>query len=375
MNHKCNTCEAPATRRCTGCKSAWYCSEGCQRKLWTVHIFDCNPKKPINTAYKLARSCYRDRLPDDVETSDDYGFTRAFTAPNRTKLLGLYKALIIYQNVEPKTLHSWRIKGTLVEEIKKTFEKVPIGFRSVYYWWFLENQYVLDLSKEAPADFIHETVMHGWLYAGGSLTASKEEIQAVRMAWPENRRRCLDLCMSLMANWHPAPDQGLWSQFGFCASPDEVSEQRIAKIYTTLFTRCPFNEFHTAYEQSALTPLLRKHALGIELDEFPYLARILDTCWCRDSVWNLKKYVWAGDEEPAPQVALDYGFLNCRTDKDRAELTEVYKSFFARRTANPPQLHKAAMEGKLYEYVGEHVKPLKKKFKRLMRNKYTLPDA
>ena len=57
----------------------------------------------------------------------------------------------------------------------------------------------------------------------------------------------------------------------------------------------------------------------------------------------------------------------------RLELKEVYRQFFARRGANPIQLHEAAVGEnlKVFEYVGAFVE-LKKKFSHLMKNPYPL---
>jgi len=92
--HLCKSCDAPSTLRCSGCSKVYYCSKKCQKDAWAVHIFDCNPKKPINTAYYLARAARRDRFPEDPQTCKDYGFERAFTAQNRSKLLGLFQGLV-----------------------------------------------------------------------------------------------------------------------------------------------------------------------------------------------------------------------------------------------------------------------------------------
>src|ERR1700722_11386075 len=109
MTHICDACDQPATQRCSRCRtpSAWYCSRKCQQELWTQHIFECNPRKPISTAYYLARACLRDVFPDDPQTCEDYGFNRAFTPENRSKLLGLYIGLISYERVSPGLRGNW----------------------------------------------------------------------------------------------------------------------------------------------------------------------------------------------------------------------------------------------------------------------------
>ena len=58
-----------------------------------------------------------------------YGFTWAFTLDDTSNLLRLYQGLITYQGVEPKTIHRWRVKGRLIEEIKAAYEKLPLDNR------------------------------------------------------------------------------------------------------------------------------------------------------------------------------------------------------------------------------------------------------
>ena len=60
----------------------------------------------------------------------------ALTPENMSNLLGLYQGLIKYLEVKPKTIHRWRVKGRLIEEIKVTYEKLPLGSDRGYYPWF-----------------------------------------------------------------------------------------------------------------------------------------------------------------------------------------------------------------------------------------------
>jgi hypothetical protein len=373
MVHECHGCERPATLRCSGCKTpnAWYCGKRCQRELWPNHIFECNPRRPISTAYYLAQACRRDRLPDDLQTCEDYGFTRAFTAKNRSRLLGLYQGLL-YQDVSPKTLNGWFVEGTLVEGIKRTFQTLPENNRGGYYPWFLENQWVLDRSKSPPTNPIYDQMMAAWRYAGGSLASSLDEIVSTRNSWPEEKRMCFNLCVNLFAGWHPSPDLDLWRVFGFCVCRDERSESSVARLYNNLFAKCTFDQFYAAYESSTLVSLFRTKGLGSEIRNIPHLEALLNGSMAI-SVWDLKQYVLATDRTLIPPVMVDYGFVNCKSEEEKMVLKEVYRKFFEPYNADPIKLHKAAIGGRLFEYVGTVVK-LKKKFNRLMKNPYPLPD-
>jgi hypothetical protein len=374
MVHLCRNCDKPSTRRCSGCKipTARYCSEKCQRDLWVLHIFECNPKKPINTAYHLARAVYRDRFPDDPQTCEDYGFEKAFTPENRSNLLGLYVGLITRVGVSPKTIHRWRQQGTLIEEIKAAFEKRPES-NGAYYPWFLQNQWVLDPMLHPPTDASHEMMARAWRYAGGSPSSTGEEIHIATTNWPIHKQECFSFCAALLSGWHPSPDQGIWLKFGFCVCPDEYSEGPLARLYQQLLALCSFDEFYAAYDSSALIALFDAKGLNREREPFRHFEDILaGSPNVNKSVWNLKQYVAVKDGGLIPSIAVDYGFFNCKGETEKLELKEVYNQLFSHRDADPLKLHEATIGGRLFEYVGGFVK-LKKKFNRLMKNPYPLP--
>jgi MYND finger len=365
-------CGMPATLRCLGCKNprAWYCSKECQQEMWPVHIFDCNPREPISTAYHLARACRKNEFPKDPQTCDDYGFTRTYTG-DWSKLLGLYIGLLHYHKVSPQSLHEWRIEGRLVEMIKESFEKWPPENRGGYYPWFLQNQYVLDRSKSPPTDPAYDTVMRAWRYAGGSPT-TPEEIIKILDTWPEKKRKCLRLCTLLLSDWRPSPEQEIWVDFGFCVSQSVWDEGLVAALYKRLIATCTFDALYTAYSSSTLIALFHSKHLGTDLRNIRHLEDVLEHCSVsHKSVWDLKQYVLAEDIRWTPPVAVDYGFFNCKSEGEVNKLKKVYKAFFDLYLADPIGLHEAAIGGRLFEYVGGFVK-VPKICKRLMKNPYPL---
>lgn len=364
--HPCHTCDIPSTLRCSGCSKVYYCSKKCQNELWPVHIFNCNPKKPINTAYYLARDARRDRFPEDPQTCEDYGFDRAFTAENRSKLLGLFQGLVNYHRVPPKTIHGWRLKGTLAEEIKKTFEKQPPEFRGGYYPWFLQNQWVLDRTLPPPSgnnDLIYQSILPGWRYAGGSPSATSDERKP------------------------PGPNinDPVWiSAYRFCLGGILPLNRTIgcylasacAAMSGTKWPYPDFTELHAAYESSSLIALLDSKGLQTERKKIVHLEDVLTgSPRVFKSVWYLKQIVMAQDNAMIPSVAVDYGFINCKGDNEKLALKECYKRYFQDLDGDPLKLHEAAIAGKTLECVEGVVKLNKKDHKimrRLMKNLYPL---
>jgi hypothetical protein len=260
-----------------------------------------------------------------------------------------------------------------VEGIKDTDEKVPVQLRGGYYLWFLKNQYILDHSKAPLTDPVYDTMMRAWRYTGGSPTSSQDEMISTIESWPPKKKTCFDLCMLLHSKWHPSHDQQLWVQFGFCASLDEWGEQMVADIYIKLIAICTFDEFYAAYQSSCLISLFDVKGLGSQLQNIRHLEDVLENCSVSTkSIWSLKQYVVSTVDVPLmPSVGADYGFYNCKTEEESTALKDVYRTFFNLHGSDPLKLHEAAIDGRLFQYVGPVVK-LKKKFKRLMKNAYPL---
>ena len=160
--HKCHGCsedyDEVNLRRCAGCRKVFYCSTACQKYDWVAHIFDCKPKRPINTADYLVLAVRENLFPEYLQTCKDYGFNRAATMEEKTNLFSLYigtyatlfkvgssfsnvvyalAALLGMLKVPPKTTHDWCVRGVLIDEIKAAFYELPEGYRGGYFPWFL----------------------------------------------------------------------------------------------------------------------------------------------------------------------------------------------------------------------------------------------
>ena len=392
MEHECSHCELVSThtKQCAGCRRARYCSPQCQKAAWSHHKLYCKPFEKLSTAERLAIAVYGDLVPDDEPTRLDYGFSKALTPGNESKLLGLYIGLIKVMNVEPKTLHRWRLEGSLVREIKAAFEAIPEQYRGGYYPWFLEHQYVLDSSLAPPStmeDVMSEAKLRAWRFIGGATTDTSEDIKTTVASWSRHRQLCHVLYTMLLSSWHPSPDTDHWIFFGFCTCRNEFEEMGLARLYQALIDKCSFDEFCTAFENSALLRLINlkgvetSSPLMLTPDDGGDLASVLRTSpHMTLSVWYLKQLIYAEDKntEPTRAVVVDYGFMNCKNLQERIDLKGVYKKFFEAQDAKPLGLHEAAIAGKLFAHVATLVKIKnkdKKKFQRLMKNLYPLPDV
>lgn len=57
--------------------------------------------------------------------------------------MGLYKGLYL-EHVDPLEVHTWKIEGTLAENIERVYEGRPVEKRGgAYYPWFQRNPHIL----------------------------------------------------------------------------------------------------------------------------------------------------------------------------------------------------------------------------------------
>lgn len=94
-------------KRCSACQKVFYCSSACQKDDWVVHIFDCKPRRPINTADHLALAVHNKSNPEHPQTREDYGFNRASGNETEFYLLGLYIGMRITSLIPCRSFSSW----------------------------------------------------------------------------------------------------------------------------------------------------------------------------------------------------------------------------------------------------------------------------
>ncbi|KJA16912.1 hypothetical protein HYPSUDRAFT_90955 [Hypholoma sublateritium FD-334 SS-4] len=390
MAHLCNYCdENTANHQCAGCFKVWYCSKECQRKSWGSHKFRCNPKNGLTTADHLWKACFDDLVPVHKQTLIDFGFERAFSIDNKSHLLGVYQYLTKYREIPAKTLHRWRKQGILLQETQKAYDPIPVPLRGAYYTWLMDHQWVFDEKtpeewgqKQAEADFAAKIARAGWIYSGGSQGATDSQIQERTNTWSPERNACWRLCGGLLNCTFPGPDSDLWTSFAFCTCRPG-SDQDLARLYADLIGLCTFEEFLGAYKTSQLYSLFASKGLAANLDiSHPLVRDVLRTSPTVNlSVWDLKRFTLQDPEDnltpffqrPINSVMVDYGFGNCTSISEMEDLKAVYKTLFEAYSCQPPDLHFACINGRLFDYVSKRVKLKgKKKYQRMMANPYPL---
>lgn len=375
--HPCECCgEFTATKRCSGCKKAWYCSEECQNTNWVLHTYKCNPSRPLNSADHLAFAVWQDMLPSNPHTLKDFGLDKARSIPpdGESMLFNVYVGLIKYCNIKPIQLHKWRLKGRLLQEIKAIFEAIPMDRRGMYYPWLLEHQYVLEdtetKQKEAQRT-LEEKERRAWTALGKPSAAPSSAIREWQQKLPMDSRKCFIFYGELLSSTYPSPASSQYLQFGFCVCSSRIEEKELSRAYTELLKECTFDEFCNAFSSRTLLKLFKSKGVPIPGGLAHPLADVLGGGSIK-SVWQLKQWIASGKGTPILAINIDYGFVNCETPEEGGKLITLYKAFFESPQSDPLKLHDACMKGRLLDFIAEDMKmklPASRAlFKRLLKN-------
>lgn len=371
----CDHCyeEFPSLSACSNCHKARYCSSACQKAEWKLHRLFCLDRSKLTTADRLALAAYADEIPSDPEVRRDYGFARAQIPRSENWLIGLFQGLVKHGEIDPRTIHQQRLAGTLIDYIKKFYDRMPVGSQGDYYPWFLNNQHLLappsflDTSSAALTD---DALQHAWWFIGGSTTDPLGHIKTRLQTWPEDKQQCLRLVQFLLhAGFRLSPNFPEWLNFGFCGYKSRADETKLWAAYVKLVKAAPFEEFYAAYRGASLPALFAAH--GMHLTN-PLVLDILNSAR-RDikSVWKLKQFIIGDYQKLDPQVSVEYGFVNCGDTLDKEavihSLKQVYKNIIDDENFDPLKLHEACLQNKLFQYA-QRVIQVNAMFAPLMKN-------
>jgi hypothetical protein len=117
---------------------------------------------------------------------------------------------------------------------------------------------------------------------------------------------------------------------------------------------CTFDEFWKAFNVGKVVELMDAKGLrDLRMRMAPcHFDIFMSACpgQSRISVWRLKWFL-VDDRmvDPEKPVVADYGFYNCKTLIEKYDLKNVYKKVL--ENADPLELHKACIQGTLFEFV------------------------
>ena len=394
LTGECHVCGKETDRKCSDCRKDWYCSESCQKARSTLHVFECSPGRPLNTADYLYLAIIEDRFPDDSQTREDYGFARTSSFVEEIKLFSLYKGLN-YGDVTSQEVHQWHLEGSLVQRINESYLRYPQESRGEYHPWFMKNQHLLDGSKnfddsdQSKAErMVEEARLH---LVPEDRTKHPNELQ------PNTKREGFFFFAMALQRAHPPPNHTLYYKFGFCICTSEREENSLGGLYSRLLAgdkdaskgylewsrmrnipqpkTCTFSEFWQAYAKGKLTQLFDSKGLREERLQFKHLETFLavapNSGGMQPSVWDLNGFLACKEDLQAPNpVLVDYGFMNCDTVLEKLELKRFYEKLLA--YGDPLDLHEACVRGEIYDYATRVLGNVESQFRPLVQNPYPL---
>jgi hypothetical protein len=325
-------------------------------------------------------------MPDDPDVLEQFGFQNLLSYKDRTKLLGLYIGLVKYLRVTAEELQLWQQEKSLVDNIIRVYGEQSWFQGGAYFPWFLQNKHILEIQRD-PDDL---SAAMTFIEEAQNALDSDDQRKDWRELQPDAKKYSFEIFwMALMGAW-PPPTQDTWLKFGFCACRNEVEENILGSIYSSLLTDqregslvpehlrsrpCTFKEFWKSYESGRLVELMKDKIRNgfANIDALPIVREYLgrQPSNINPSVWDLKQFLEINDYAkypPVDPVRVDYGFLNCQEFEETCTLAEIYKRLL--RVVHPLELHKACIEHRLFELAQKH-HSMDKNHRRLMNNLYS----
>ncbi|KAK1844310.1 hypothetical protein CCHR01_13073 [Colletotrichum chrysophilum] len=151
----------------------------------------------------------------------------------------------------------------------------------------------------------------------------------------------------------PNVDEDNWIDLGFCTAPNWQSLLHMRRAYRKLLHETCLDEFWSAVTHSTIPFLFEKHGLSNEISglrNFRGLMKVVAQSY--ESVWQLKRYAQWERTGPVSAVAVDYGFMNCKTPKQCQRLRQLYADYFA-KGKDEMKLHQACIRGNLAPFLRE----------------------
>lgn len=195
---KCARCGRKTSRKCSKCTDPWLCNKACEDAYgFYDHNFRCAIRRPLDSADYLERACWKNEIPDDIDTLEKFGFTKFPSVFDQRNLLGIFTGLT-QMGIGNRELRRWQEDGMLVPNIVSAYEGNPKYSHRAYYIWFREKLYILnrvDTNAYTP-DMLAIARPH--LDAGDQFKNLHELV-------PSTKRKSFLLYAILLNGWHPDP--------------------------------------------------------------------------------------------------------------------------------------------------------------------------
>ncbi len=277
---RCRRCHRPSSHRCSLCRTH-YCSEACQRKHWSRHVFVCRlAKRPNDVDYlkifirKWSHAAGDERRQAQTlsELYSDDDLCRTFGFNNCAEGSDVAKLLCFYTHVTSKLgVNGVQVgldSGNLGDFMAVVAELIKYLGKDTYHdchciTWFLHHRSFKDL--------VIPNWAHDFQYQAAAFERIEHELSSEK--WDDDvknlstsEREVITLYSILFRDFNniPGPLTSQWLKFGFCFCTNHSQSTELAKLYVQLSERgASLEEIARAYEENTLSILMKRKGLNI----------------------------------------------------------------------------------------------------------------
>lgn len=257
VKKECSHCRKPTTKKCSGCRSASYCSGECQRAEWYRHIFKCCPGRELDSADFLVLAVYDGGDHPDLKAAEDFGFNKLVSLEAINKLSHIYFTLVRKLHVGSRALHKWQTKNSLYSEIVRRL--LLTQSHGPNFQWLLQNRHILDCNVSHVQPITDEEYSRARHYIGETQLGDDERVSKTAQTFQQSRRDAIDFYALTLGQKCPLPHFRERKEFKVCDIIREVDELGLRDLFQDLLTKCTFYEFRNAIAHDTILHLLDQY--------------------------------------------------------------------------------------------------------------------
>ncbi|KAF2660159.1 hypothetical protein K491DRAFT_589746 [Lophiostoma macrostomum CBS 122681] len=200
-----------------------------------------------------------------------------------------------------------------------------------------------------------------------------ERHRTLRELEPSSKREALLLLAFLLEGQPPTADLDIYFDFGFVVCKTEDETMILAGLYKALLTKPGekvdmFYQVWRALADNTLVELFDDNGYPTFRDEIPALERFLSASpGRRPTVWRLIQFIRQQENtDPSAWLQRDYGFQFCKQREEVERLKNIYSAIL--KKSSPGQLHRACIQGQLFQFGLSKGVVIDPRNKRLMQN-------
>ncbi|KAH0443774.1 hypothetical protein CcaCcLH18_00600 [Colletotrichum camelliae] len=307
-----------------------------------IELDDASNFTTTDAAARLMVACHKRCFPMDEEISNAFGFKFFARGADRARLFRVY-CHVVHDGVTDEQLRKACEDDNLQELLISSCHET--GLVDDAAW--LDGLQGFGTNSQCP--------VFGDVFCDVASQWCPPQLCDTIMTdiRPLAKRQAFVFWTEMKLGLIPNVDEDNWIDLGFCTAPNWQGLLYLRRAYRKLLHETCLEEFWSAMTHSTIPLLFGKHGLSDKiagLRNFKGLMKSVGKSY--ESVWQLKRYAqWEG-AGPVSSVAVDYGFMNCKTPRQRQRLRQLYANYFT-KGKDEMELHQACIRGDLAPFLRE----------------------